>query len=404
MSGRIVIIGGGHAGGMVSVYLRQMKFSGEIIIVTEEKFFPYQRPALSKGFLSGSIEESRLFIKPESYYKKQNIEVIQNSQVTAINRKNKIIQINQNKKISYDKLVIATGSILNKLPLKQENNNIHYIRTINDSKEIKNKLQEGKKIIIVGGGYIGLELASIAVKKKLEVLILEADDYLMSRTTSQQMSDFFANKHKSMGVQISFNKTVKDISNHNKKCLVICSNNSEIESDLVFIGIGIKPNTLLAENVGIECNNGILVDENGQTSDEYIFAVGDCANHPNKIYGHRLRLESVQNAVEQSKSIASMIVGNEEPYNKVPWFWSDQYDIKLQIAGIFGEYDNYFITGSKEKDSFSLNFFKDNLLICVEAVNKPKDFMLGKKMIASGKKIDPRLFEKEISDLRDLTN
>tara|TARA_Y100000590_G_C15659510_1_gene992022 strand:- start:373 stop:1584 length:1212 start_codon:yes stop_codon:yes gene_type:complete len=398
MSEKIVIIGGGQAGGMVSVYLRQMKFSGEITIVTEENYFPYQRPALSKGFLSGEIGEERLMLKTENYYRGNNIEVLRNSHVTEIDRINKTIRIEEGiKNISYDKLVIATGSTLNKLKLHKENNNVHYIRTINDANSIKDKLQSGKKIIIVGGGYIGLELASIAIKKKLEVMIIEAGDYLMSRTTSRQMSEFFSDKHKSMGVKINFNQSVQNI--EDKSSIVICDDNARLKSDIVFAGIGIRPNIMLAENAGLKCDNGILVDGNGKTSDEDIFAVGDCTNHPNRIYKQRLRLESVHNAVEQSKSVAYNILGRQQTYNQVPWFWSDQYNLKLQVAGIFNKYENLVISGSKEKECFSLSFFKKNKLICVEAVNRPKDFMLGRKIIASGKQFDSKLIESGVADL-----
>ena len=399
MQDKIVIIGSGQAGAMAAIYLRQKKFAGTIKVFGEESYLPYQRPPLSKGFLSNEANESKLFLKSEIFYKNNNIELNLNTKVLEIDKKNKFVLTNNNK-VSYDKLIIATGSSVNSFNSK--NQNILYLKTIKDSKIIKNKLLTGRTLAIIGGGYIGLELTSIAIKKKLKVMILESEKRLMSRVVSERISDFFENKHRSMGVDIRFNSYVKNIVANGTKKNIICNNGSEFQADLVFAGIVIKPNTQIAEEAGLECDNGIIVNDFGQTSDGSIYACGDCTNHPNKILNTRLRLESVHNAVEQSKSVASMILGNPIPYNQVPWFWSDQYNIKLQIAGIFGEYDNCLVMGSKE--SFSLSFFKDNQLKCVEAINRSKDFVLGRKIIASGKEFDAKLFETEISDLSDLIN
>ena len=341
-----------------------------------------------------------MFLKSEAFYEGNNIELNLKTKVLKIDKENKCVLSDSNKKIPYDKLIIATGSSINFF--NSEKQNILYLKTIEDSKIIKNQLVVGKTLAIVGGGYIGLELASIAIKKKLKIMILESEKRLMSRVVSERISDFFENKHRSMGANIRFNSYVKDIVTNGTQKNIFCNDGFEFQADLVFAGIGIKPNTQIAKEAGIECNNGIIVNDFGQTSAESIFACGDCTNHPNKILNTRLRLESVHNAVEQSKSVANMILGNPEPYNQVPWFWSDQYNIKLQIAGIFSEYDNCLVIGNKE--SFSLSFFKDNQLRCVEAINRSKDFVLGRKIIASGKQFDAKLFLTEISDLRDLIN
>ena len=400
MQDRIVIIGSGQAGAMAAIYLRQKKFAGTIRVFGEEKYLPYQRPPLSKGFLSGETDESKLFLKSEAFYEGNNIELNLKTKVLKIDKENKFVLANSKKKIPYDKLIIATGSSINFF--NSEKQNILYLKTIGDSKIIKNELLAGKTLAIIGGGYIGLELASTAIKKKLKIMILESEKRLMSRVVSERISDFFENKHRSMGANIRFNSYVKDIVTNGTQKNIFCNDGFEFQADLVFAGIGIKPNTQIAKEAGIECNNGIIVNDFGQTSAESIFACGDCTNHPNKILNTRLRLESVHNAVEQSKSVANMILGNPEPYNQVPWFWSDQYNIKLQIAGIFSEYDNCLVIGNKE--SFSLSFFKDNQLRCVEAINRSKDFVLGRKIIASGKQFDAKLFLTEISDLRDLIN
>jgi len=400
MQDRIVIIGAGQAGAMAAIYLRQKKFAGTIKVFSEEKYLPYQRPPLSKGFLSSKTNESKLFLKSETFYKNNNIELNLKTKVLKIDKENKFVLAGSKRKIPYDKLIIATGSSVN--CFNSEKQNILYLKTIEDSKIIKNQLVVGKTLAIVGGGYIGLELTSIAIKKKLKIMILESEKRLMSRVVSERISDFFEKKHRSMGANIRFNSTVKDIVNDGAKKNISCNDGFEFQADLVFAGIGIKPNIEIAKEAGIECNNGIIVNNFGQTSDGSIYACGDCTNHPNKILNTRLRLESVHNAVEQSKSVASMILGNPIPYNQVPWFWSDQYNIKLQIAGIFGEYDHCLVIGSKE--SFSLSYFKDSQLKCVEAINRSKDFVLGRKIIASGKEFHAKLFETEISDLRDLIN
>jgi len=400
MQDRIVIIGSGQAGAMAAIYLRQKKFAGTIRVFGEEKYLPYQRPPLSKGFLSGETDESKLFLKSEAFYEGNNIELNLKTKVLKIDKENKFVLANSKKKIPYDKLIIATGSSINFF--NSEKQNILYLKTIGDSKIIKNELLEGKTLAIIGGGYIGLELASTAIKKKLKIMILESEKRLMSRVVSERISDFFENKHRSMGANIRFNSYVKDIVTNGTQKNIFCNDGFEFQADLVFAGIGIKPNTQIAKEAGIECNNGIIVNDFGQTSAESIFACGDCTNHPNKILNTRLRLESVHNAVEQSKSVANMILGNPEPYNQVPWFWSDQYNIKLQIAGVFSEYDHCLVIGNQE--SFSLSFFKDNQLRCVEAINRSKDFVLGRKIIASGKQFDAKLFLTEISDLRDLIN
>jgi len=400
MKNDVVIIGAGHAGGMTAISLRQQKYQGSITLIGEENLLPYQRPALSKGFLSGEIEERRLYLKSQDYFDKNNIHVIRNCKVVAIDRNNKAILLENQKQLGYEKLIIATGSVVNKLKTRSRETGLYYLRTIEDSLKIRENLRNKNKITIIGAGYIGLEIASIAIKKNLEVNVLELENRVMKRVVSAEVSDFFQKKHQSEGVEFKFNTSITDIEDRGKQKRIICSDGSFFNTDAVVVGVGIKPNIELAKSSGLRCDNGILVDDNGQTSDPHIFAVGDCSNHPNNIFKQRLRLESVQNAVEQAKSIAASIAGSVKPYQEVPWFWSDQYNIKLQIAGISQNYDRCVVRGFPEKEKFAVFYQKDKRIIAVDAINSPKEFMVGKKWIAMQTKIPFELIQNMDIDLR----
>ena len=402
MKNDVIIIGAGHAGGIMAIALRQSKFQGSITLIGEENFLPYQRPALSKGFLAGDIKEKRLYLKSQDYFDKNNIGVIRDCKVLSIDKNNKTILLENKKQLSYGKLIIATGSIVNKLKTNSGEKNLHYLRTINDSLKIKQQLKNKNKITIIGAGYIGLEIASIAIKKNLEVRVLELKNRVMERVVSPEVSGFFKTKHQSEGVKFKFNTSITAIEDQGKQKRIICSDGSVFTTDVIVVGVGIKPNIELAKNSGLLCDNGILVDDYGQTSDRHIFAVGDCSNHPNNILKQRLRLESVQNAVEQAKAIATSLVVSQKPYQEVPWFWSDQYNIKLQIAGISKDHDQRVIRGLPEEEKFSVFYQKENRLIAVDAINSPKEFMVGKKWIAMQAKIPFELVQNRDIDLNKI--
>ena len=402
MKNDVIIIGAGHAGGIMAIALRQSKFQGSITLIGEENFLPYQRPALSKGFLTGDIKEKRLYLKSQDYFDNNNIDVIRNCKVLSIDRNNKTILLENKKQLSYEKLIIATGSIVNKLKTNSGEKDLHYLRTINDSLKIRQKLKNKNKITIIGAGYIGLEIASIAITINLEVRVLELKNRVMERVVSPEVSDFFQTKHQSEGVKFKFNTSITDIENQGKQKRIICSDGSVFSTDVIVVGVGIKPNIELAKNSGLSCDNGILVDDYGQTSDPHIYAVGDCSNHPNNIFQQRLRLESVQNAVEQAKSVAASLVGNHKPYQEIPWFWSDQYNIKLQIAGISKNHDQRVIRGLPEEEKFAVFYQKENRLIAVDAINSPKEFMVGKKWIAKQAKIPFELIQNRDVDLNKI--
>ena len=400
MKKTVLIIGGGHAGGMVAIYLRQKKFSGKIIIISEEGHIPYQRPPLSKAFLTDEIQEKQLYLKSQDYFIKHRISIEKNKKVIYINKEKNSVSTDNSEIYNYDFLVIATGSKLNYLN-SSNNEDILYLKTIEDSKIIKDEIKKGKIISIIGGGYIGLELASICVRKKLKVRILESDARLMSRTVSEEIAHYIEDKYKRMNVDIKLNCLVKDIQKNNNHSLILCEDGSKYSTDLVFAGIGVKPNIGLAEKLALACDNGILVDHFGETSIKGIFAVGDCTSHPNSIMNKNVRLESVHNAIEQSKAVANKILGIKKPYNEVPYFWSDQHNLKLKIAGLTKQ-SNVHKMVSLDNQGITVAHFEDKRIICVESINRQKDFMLGRKLIKQQKKIPSSFKGKKFSSLSEI--
>ena len=396
----VLIIGSGQAGAMVAITLRRIKYEGSIVIVGSEKYLPYQRPPLSKAFLTNATKLDNLYIKSKSYYQKKNIEILSGTTVINIDRKAKKVALEDKTEYRYKKLIIATGSELNKIPLNCDTTNIHYLRTIDDSLAIKKAIDKEKDITIIGAGYIGLEIAATAIKKGCKVTVIELTDRVMSRSISSLTSDFLQKKHEKEGVNFLFNKAVFDIQNLKKGERILCNDGHIIDTNTVIIGVGIQPNIKLAIDSALDFENGITVNEDGQTSDPNIFSVGDCTNHPNKIYNKRIRLESVHNAVEQAKTIAHSIVGKKRPYQQVPWFWSDQYNLKLQIAGIPINYNDIIFRGSQEKEKFAVFYLKKNKIIALEAINDQKSFLIGKKLIKNQTNIPLDVLKEQDSDLK----
>ncbi|MDC0586997.1 FAD-dependent oxidoreductase, partial [Gammaproteobacteria bacterium] len=350
----VLIIGAGQAGAMTAIALRQQKYNGSITIIGEEEHLPYQRPPLSKNFLDGITPTKNLYLKSSTYYKKNQIDILLNNSVISINRADKNINLKDGSKFYYKKLVIAVGSKLNILDIHDEKENIYYLKTIKDSIKIRSLLDQQKNIVIIGAGYIGLEIASAACKKNHQVTILEADNRIMSRSVCPETSHFFETMHEKKGVKFFFNALIKNIHQNDDQKIITLSNYSSINTDAVIIGVGVKPKIDLAVTAGLDCKNGITVNEFCQTSDNDIFAIGDCANYPNSIYSQRLRLESVHNAIEHAKIAASTINGEGLPHHQIPWFWSDQYNIKLRIAGVAKDYENYLIRGNMAEEKFSV--------------------------------------------------
>ena len=398
---KIIIIGGGQASCQVAASLRQKKFTGDISILSSESYLPYQRPPLSKKYLSGELAAERLYLKPDKFYEELNIEVILDSYVEEIDRKKSQLTFSKDKghkNIEYDNLVIATGTEARLMAKENPNlQGIHYLRSIDDVEMIKSSLKGSKNMVIIGGGYIGLEVAAVANTLGLNVTVVEMASRILERVTSPTISSFYNSFHESRGVKILTNTSVQGINGDNRVSSVETSSGS-IDADIVIVGIGVLPCQALAEDAGIKVDNGIVVDEFCKTSDDYIFSAGDCTLHPSHFYNKNIRLESVHNAIEQGKTVASSIIGEKVSYNQIPWFWSDQYELKLQIAGLNNDYDEYVVRGNLDENSFSVFYFKSGYMIASDCINSAQEHMMSRKFISEKTKIDlHKLQNKEIS-------
>ncbi len=384
MSKRIVIAGAGHAAGQAVASLRHEKYDGEIVLIGDEPYLPYQRPPLSKKYLAGEMPAERLYLRPASFYDDPQISVQLDTRVTAINSSGRTLAVDSGEEIAYDTLILALGSRARTLRVDGADlPHVHYLRTIADVEAIRAELDVGRRLVVIGGGYIGLEVAAVARTRGLDVTVVEMADRVMSRVVSAEISDFYQIEHARQGVKLRLSSSVKSMLGRKRVRQVVLDNGEEVPADFVIIGTGIVPNTELALEAGLDVGNGIVVDDHCRTSDPHIYAIGDCTSHPNEIYGRRIRLESVHNALEQAKTAANNICGKETRYSDVPWFWSDQYDLKLQIAGLSEGYDDVVVRGNPAERSFSCLYLEKGRLIAVDAVNAPKDFMQSKALIAA---------------------
>ncbi len=391
MSDSIVIAGAGQAAAQAIFSLRDGGFTGAITLVGDEPYLPYQRPPLSKKYLAGQMELERLYLRPEEFYRDQNVTVLISTRIEAIDREARSVSLDNGMHLRYDRLIIATGSHLRRLPVPgADAPEVYYLCTIDDVRRMQSAFVRGGRMVVIGAGFIGLEVAAVAVTTGLQVDVIEIADRVMARAVSPPISQFYLEVHQRAGVRFHLHTGVREIRRGAERgAVVVCSNGSELPADIVLVGIGVVPNTLLAEAAGIECSDGIVVDEFCQTSDPHIYAIGDCTHHPNTLLGRKLRLESMQNAQDQGKTVALSIIGRPQPYTQIPWFWSDQYDLKLQMVGLAENYTNMVIRGDMNSHSFAAFYFKDKRLIAVHAVNSPREFMLSKKLIAEGARLDP---------------
>ena len=398
----IVIAGAGHAAGQTAASLRQEGFEGDITIIGDEAHPPYQRPPLSKQYLSGEHGLERVYLRPEKFYADKNVTLKLGTTVTAIDRDAHTIATDSGEEIGYDKLLIATGSrprILN-IP-GSDLPGVHYLRTVADVDGIRDAFAAAKNVCIVGGGYIGLEVASVAATEGLNVNVLEMESRILARVTTAEMSEFYHNLHTDRGVNILLNTAASGFEGDGKIERVVCGDTS-YDADLVIVGIGIIPNVELAEAAGLACDNGIVVDDHCCTSDADIYAAGDCTNHPNPILGRRLRLESVPNAMEQARVVSSNMNGGDKSYESVPWFWSDQYELKLQMVGFSTDGDTQVIRGDKSTNTFAVFYLKDGAVVAVDAVNSPREFMVCKQLY--GKQVDAGQLSDPEVDLKSLVS
>jgi len=405
VAANVIVIGAGQAGGDVATLLRQNGFAGDLILLGEEPHLPYLRPPLSKAFLAGEVTEESLQTKGAAAYEKAAVTVRTGERVQTIDRHEKRISLQNGEVLAYGHLVLATGGRprMMKVPgaaLK----NIFYLRTIADVVALRAAFLPGRRVVIVGGGYIGLEVASIAVKLGLDVTILEGAPRVLVRVTSPEMSAFYERIHRREGVKIrtgiAVSGFVADPAGE-RVAAVECGDEATVQADLVIIGIGLIPNTELAETAGLLVDNGIVVNEHAQTSDPHIYAIGDCAAHAHhEFLKRKVRLESVPNATEQARAAAAAICGKPVSPAGPPWFWSDQYKLKLQMVGLSDGYEEVVLRGDPESESFMALYLKNGEVIAADAVNRIADFMTAKRLVAESKVIPKEALADESEPLK----
>ncbi len=403
MTDTVVIVGAGHGAGQVVATLRQKKFDGNVVLLGDEPHLPYQRPPLSKKFLAGKMPPERLYFKPRSFYDDRQIDVHLDTRVEHIDRKAQKVTSANGEEFSYDKLVIATGSRVRKITMPGGDlPGIHYLRNIADVDAIRDDMSRSRNVVIIGAGYIGLEVAAVCRQNGLDVTVVEMEDRVMSRVVSPNVSDYYQLEHTSQGVKLLLSTGLAAFDGKRRVKQVVTDDEQRIPADFVVVGVGIQPNAEIAEMADLEVDNGIVVDDCCRTTDANIYAIGDCTSHPNDIYGQRLRLESVHNALEQAKTAASNICGEESHYCQVPWFWSDQYGLKLQIARISQGYDEVVLRGDPSGGSFACFYLRDGVLIAVDAINSPREFVQSKTLIAQRSKVDVEKLADAEQALKDL--
>ena len=397
---KVVVVGAGQAGASVVARLRNKGFEGAITLIGEEPTPPYQRPPLSKAYLLGEMELDRLFLRPESFYAENNIDLILSNKVEQIDAAAQTVTV-QGKEIGYDELVLTTGSYPRRLPaaIGGDLDGVFTVRDLADVDAMGPRFAEGAKVLIVGGGYIGLEAAAVAAKRGLDVTLVEMSDRILQRVAAKETSDYFRKLHSRHGVKILESTGLSRLIGDTRVTGAEMTDGTTLDVDFVIVGVGIAPATDLAEAAGVEIDNGIKTDNFGRTSDKHIWSAGDCASFPYK--GTRLRLESVGNAIDQAEAVADNIMGAETPYKAKPWFWSDQYDCKLQIAGLNSGYDR-IVARQGSEGAMSFWYYKGDTLLALDAMNDPRAYMVGKRLIEAGKSPNPTLVADASQDLKIL--
>jgi 3-phenylpropionate/trans-cinnamate dioxygenase ferredoxin reductase component len=390
MISTIVVVGGGQAGAQAVDTLRRSGFPGRLLLICDEPELPYQRPPLSKNYLSGGLTAERLPFRHQAFYDEHRIELKVGVRVAALDPRSRRLDLADGESFNYDRLLLCLGASARRLDLPGADlPGLHYLRTLADAARIKAAVQPASRVVIIGGGYIGLETAATCRHMGCEVTVLEVTDRLMNRVVSPPVSQFFEQEHRSHGIEILCNTRVARLEGSGRIERVICAGGREFAADAVIAGVGAIAVTQLAADAGLACDNGIIVDEYCGTHDEAIFAAGDCANHPSPRFGRRVRIESVDNAFEQAKTAALNMLDKKVVHDRVPWFWSDQGNNKLLIAGLSQDYDLQVLRGDPASRSFSVCYLKGTELLAVEAVNHSKDYMAARKLIAQRARMNP---------------
>jgi 3-phenylpropionate/trans-cinnamate dioxygenase ferredoxin reductase subunit len=398
-AGRVVIVGAGHAGGAVSATLRQYGWTGAITLIGSEPAGPYQRPPLSKAWLKGEGDLASLLLRPDSFYPANNIELRLSTQVVNIDRSGGYVMLSDGEPVAYEHLILALGS--NNRPLRVPGHQLEGVvalRTLADADHLRAMLAPGARLVIIGAGYIGLEVAASARSLGVDVVVIEREARVLARVASLPLSEFFARRHAAAGVRIILNASVEALESElGRVSAVRLSDGTSMPCDAVLVGIGAAPNDALARTAGLDCADGVVVDLAARTSDPAIHAIGDCTCRPLPLYTHTMRLESVPNALEQAKQAAADLCGRPPPAPEVPWFWSDQYDVRLQIAGLPLHVAETVIRGDPATGCFAIfHLCDDGTVQAVEAINSPTEFMAGRLMIGRRRQVP-------LSRLRDLS-
>lgn len=401
-SEKIAIVGAGHAAGQLVASLKQHNYPGRLLLIGDEPWLPYQRPPLSKKFLSGELETERLYVKPPAFYEDDRLELMLDTRIEHIDIDNRQLTTDRGGRLDYEKLVLALGSLPRRIDVPGASlKGVSYLRSIADVEQIRADLKGAKRLAIVGAGYIGLEVAAIVRKMGVDVIVIEAQERVMSRVVCPPISAFYERMHREHGVEFLLSTGVSGFIGNDRVAGIALDSGNDIAADAVIVGIGVLPNTQLAADAGLKVTDGIVVDSRCTTSNSDVFAIGDCTLHPNSLLGRTLRLESVHNALEQARTAAANLCGIETEYAQVPWFWSDQYDLKLQIVGLSDGYDEVILRGDPDEGSFSCLYLKEERLIAVDAVNRPRDFMQAKQLLAREGTIDAARLRDVNIELKD---
>ena len=401
---RVIIIGAGQAGGETAQRLRQAGFDGDITLIGEEPVAPYQRPPLSKAYLKGELDMDRLLLRPASVYAEENITLLTSLRAVWIDRANRRVRVEGGRELPYDVLVLATGAKPRKLPLVGADlDGVHLFRTAADADALRPRMVSGAKLVVVGAGYIGLEAAAVARQLGLDVTVIETAVRPLARVTSPEVAGFFLDEHTRQGVRFVLGGQPALIKGRERVTGVALSDGADVPADIVIAGIGVTPEVALAQQCGLAVENGIVTDRQCLTSDPAIYAIGDCASRPMAHFEQRVaRLESVHNAVEGAKIVAAAITGGKPHIEEAPWFWSDQYDLKLQIAGLFQGYDHIVLRGVMADRAFAAFYYKGPKLIAVDAVNRPAEYLGAKMLIQTGRTVAPSELEDESRPMKEI--
>jgi 3-phenylpropionate/trans-cinnamate dioxygenase ferredoxin reductase component len=388
--GTVLIVGAGHAGFQLAASLRQHGYGGRICLINDEAHLPYQRPPLSKAYLKGEGRPDSLMFRPDKFYHDQKVELMADRAV-AIERGARRLALASGASLDYGHLVLATGARNRLLDIPNANlEDVRYLRILDESEALRKRITSGQRVVVIGAGFIGLEFAATARIKGLEVDVVELAGRVMARAVTAEISDYFQERHTAAGIRIHLGVQVTSIEADGTKVTgVSLSDGRHLPADLVVVGVGVLPNVELAAEAGLSVASGIIVNEQLLTSDPNISAIGDCALFASPRFGGSLRLESVQNATDHARCVAARLTGDAKAYDGLPWFWSDQADDKLQIAGLTTGYDRVVVRGDRAQRSFSAFCYKSGQLVGIESVNRASDHVFGRKILGMNRSIEP---------------